>query len=89
MVTSRIEIVLSDSANAFVEKQLVHGTYRDASEFFEALIHEAQHKAELDDIDSKLLDALAGPPATPLTPEFWDNLESEARRRAMDRQDRR
>jgi antitoxin ParD1/3/4 len=71
---------LPDSLKAFVEFQAARKGYGSPNDYLEALIREDQRKAENDEIEGKLLEALQGPPATPVTEETWKAIKQEGLR---------
>jgi antitoxin ParD1/3/4 len=74
-------VTLPDSLKAFVESQVARKGYGSPNEYLEALIREDQRKAENDEIEGKLLEALQGQPATPVTAETRAAVEQEGLRR--------
>jgi antitoxin ParD1/3/4 len=78
---STLSLTLPDSLKAFVESQAARKGYRSPSDYLEALIREDQRKAENDEIEGKLLEALQGPLPTPVTAETWGAIKREGRRR--------
>jgi antitoxin ParD1/3/4 len=78
---SPMSLTLPDSLRAFVESQAIRKGYESPNEYLEALIRDDQRKAENEEIESKLLEALQGPPATPVTEETWEAIEQEGLRR--------
>ena len=78
---SMMSLTLPDSLRAFVESQAARKGYGSPSDYLEALILEDQRKAEKEEIESKLLEALQGPPATPVTSETWEAIKQEGLRR--------
>lgn len=73
---------LSDALMAFVESQVARKGFASANNYLEALIREDQEKAEDDEIERKLLEALLGAPAAPVTPETWEAIKEDGLGRA-------
>ncbi len=78
---SMINLTLPDSLRAFVESQVTRKGFGSPNDYLEALIREDQRKAENDEIEGKLLEALRGGPATPVTTESWQAIKQEGLRR--------
>jgi antitoxin ParD1/3/4 len=78
---STMTVTLPDSLKAFVESQAARKGYGSPNEYLGALIREDQRKAENDEIEGKLLEALHGPPATLVTAETWGAVKQEGQRR--------
>jgi antitoxin ParD1/3/4 len=78
---STMSLTLPDSLKAFVESQATKRGYGSPNDYLEALIREDQRKAENDEIENKLLEALQGPPAVPVTAETWEAVKQEGLRR--------
>ena len=74
---STIRLTLPDSLKAFVESQVATKGYGSPNAYVEALIREDQKKAENDEIEIKLLEALQGVPAAPVTAETWETIKQE------------
>jgi antitoxin ParD1/3/4 len=85
---STMNLILPDSLKAFVESQVAKRGYGSANDYLEASIREDQEKAENEEIEGKLLEALQGAPATPVTPETWRTVEREGLRRLKARKSR-
>jgi antitoxin ParD1/3/4 len=78
---STINLVLTESLKSFVECQAARRGYGSTNDYLEALIRADQEKSEHEEIEAKLLEALQGAPASPVTPETWAAVEREGRRR--------
>ena len=85
---STMNLTLPDSLKAFVESQITKRGYRSANDYLEALIREDQTRFENEEIESRLLEALQGAPASPVTPETWEAVEQEGLRRLEARKSR-
>ena len=78
---STMNLTLPDSLRTFVESQATRKGYGSPNDYLEALIREDQRKAENDEIEGKLLEAIQGAPATPVTAETWETIKQEGLRR--------
>jgi antitoxin ParD1/3/4 len=76
-----LSLTLPNSLKAFVESQVARKGYGSPNDYLEALIREDQRKAEDDEIEGKLLEALQGPLATPVTAETWEAIKQEGLKR--------
>ena len=74
---STMNVTLPDALRRFVEEQVVRGGYASADEYLRALVREARTRAELAQVEARLLEAVRGEPATPVTPETWARIERE------------
>src|SRR5262245_44716871 len=79
---STMILTLPDSLMAFVESQVARRGLASANDYLEALIREDQEKAENDEIERKLLEALLGAPAAPVTAETWEAIKQDGLGRA-------
>lgn len=80
-----MNISLPDPLKQFVDKQVATGAYTSASEYIHRLIKEDQERRRVEEIELKLLEALDGPPSTPLTAQDFDDLRRKVRDRAAQR----
>jgi len=78
---STMNLTLPDSLRAFVESQVARKGFGSPTDYLVALIRADQEKAEHDEIESKLLEALQGAPATPVTTETWAATKQQGLRR--------
>jgi antitoxin ParD1/3/4 len=75
-----LNISLPESMRTWVDEQIEIGGYGTASEFFRQLVREAQQRKVREEVDRKLLEALDSK-ASPVTPESWERLRRDARKR--------
>ncbi len=75
---STMNVTLPDALRRFVEEQVVRGGYASADEYLRALVREARTRAELAQVEARLLEAVRGEPATPVTPETWGGSSGRA-----------
>jgi antitoxin ParD1/3/4 len=76
-----MNLTLPDALKAFVESQVARKGYGSPNDYLEALIREDQKRAEDDEIEGKLLEALHGAPATPVTAETWEAIKQDGLKR--------
>jgi len=76
-----MNISLPDEMKAFVEGQMAQEGYASASEYLRALIREAQKRRAKQALEAKFREALESGPATPMTPDDWQQLERNVRER--------
>lgn len=72
-----MNVSLPDEMKAFIESQVAREGYASASEYFRALVREAQMRDARADLEAKLLEGLQGP-ATEMDREDWESIEREA-----------
>jgi antitoxin ParD1/3/4 len=72
-----MNISLPDEMRAFIEAEMGQEGFATASEYVRALIREAQKRRAKQELEAKLREALLSGPATPMTREDWDSIESE------------
>jgi antitoxin ParD1/3/4 len=73
-----MNISLPDEMKAFIEAQVAHEGYASASEYFRALVRDAQKRQAKRELEAKFREALESGPATPMTREDWAALRQEA-----------
>ena len=75
---SSVTIKLSESQQAFVDAQVKAGGLQSASEYLAFLVQAEQlRRNHRERIDARLLEAINGAPATPLTAQDWEDIERE------------
>ena len=72
-----MNISLPDEMRAFIEEQIAREGYASASEYFRALVREAQRRQAKLELEAKLLEGLQGTP-TRMTRMDWQSIEREA-----------
>jgi antitoxin ParD1/3/4 len=70
-----MNISVPDEMKAFVEAQMSQEGYASASEYLRALIRDAQKRQAKQTLEAKFREALESGPATPMTPDDWQQLE--------------
>lgn len=76
-----MNISLPDSLKEFVDREVASGGYSSASEFVRELIREAQKRKAGERLEALLLEGLASGESIEVTPQFWDDLRGELRKR--------
>ena len=80
-----MNISLPDPMKAFVEELVARGDYSSASEYVRTLIREDRKRRETEHLEALLLEGLNSGPATEMTPEDWEAIRQEVRRRVAAR----
>ena len=80
-----LNISLPDTMKAFVEAEVAEGGYNTTSEYFRALVRQAQDQKARAQLEALLLEGLSSGEATPMTPEDWEDIRREVRQRAAQR----
>ncbi len=70
-----MNISVPDEMKAFVETQMAQEGYASASEYLRVLIREAQKRKAKQALEAKFREAMESGPATPMTPDDWQQLE--------------
>lgn len=70
-----MNISVPDEMKAFVEAQMAQEGFASASEYLRALIRDAQRRQAKRELEAKFREALESGPATPMTPDDWQQLE--------------
>jgi len=73
-----ISINLPDTLGDFVHRQSAeHGV----DEYFERILREQQREQARDRLEAELIKGIESGPGEPITPEFWQEVREEGRRR--------
>ena len=80
---STLNISLPMPLKKWVEKQVAAGRYGNTSDLFGALIRAERQRQLHEQIETNLHAALASGPSTPMTPEDWERLRQEGRKRIL------
>lgn len=75
---STITISLPDQLKHFVETQVATKGYGNVSEYFRALLREAQGRERDEELQRLLLEGLSSGEPIPVSEEFWTDLRKEA-----------
>ena len=76
-----VNISLPESMRQWVEERVTAEGYGTVSEYFRALVREAQKRMARDELDRKLIGALDSGESTPLTAADWKHIRSTVRQR--------
>jgi antitoxin ParD1/3/4 len=82
MSTTTMNISLPDGLKEFVDSEVSAGGYTSASEYMRELLRDRKAKK---DLDERLLAALKSEDLGELTPEFFEGLREQVRKRARDK----
>jgi len=80
-----MNISLPDSMKAFVEEEVQARGFNTTSEYFRALVREAQDRKARKHLEALLLEGLNSGEATPITEEDWEDIRREIRERSAKR----
>ncbi|HZT40709.1 MAG TPA: type II toxin-antitoxin system ParD family antitoxin [Chthonomonadaceae bacterium] len=80
-----MNISLPDSMKSFVESEVKEGGYNTTSEYFRALVREAQERKAKTKLEELLLEGLRSGEATPMTEQDWEEIRKEVRARTAKR----
>ena len=76
-----MNISLPNPMKEFVEAEVTQGGYSTASEYFRDLLREAQKRKGQEKLEALLLEGLDSGPSTPMTPQDWQDIRQEVRKR--------
>lgn len=72
-----LNISLPRRQREFVEAQAALSGCTTTSEYVRRLIHDAQRRAEQEDLERKLIEGLDSGDAIDITPEYWESKRRE------------
>ena len=78
---STLNISLPMPLKNWVDKQVANGSYDNTSALFGALVRAERERQLHEQIENNLHAALASGPSTPMTPEDWERIRQEGRKR--------
>lgn len=73
-----LSLSLPEDMKAFVEAQAAAEGHASASEYLQVVIRDLQKRKAKQELEAKLLEALASGPAELMTREDWESIEREA-----------
>ena len=73
-----IRVTLSDELKSVVEQGMAEGGFDSPDAYLQSLVRDAQRRRAKRSLDAKIIEALDGEPATPMTREDWEAVEREA-----------
>jgi antitoxin ParD1/3/4 len=77
-----MNISLPETMKEFVEVEVSEGGYNTTSEYFRALVRDAQKRKAEERLVALLLEGLESGESTPMTGKEWVDIREEVRRRA-------
>ena len=82
-----MNIALSAKLKAFVQREVRRRGYSSVSEYMRELIRGEQERQEREfaRLEAEILKGINSGPATPMTPEDWQDIRMEVRRRSAQR----
>jgi antitoxin ParD1/3/4 len=80
-----MNISLPDTMKEFVEVEVSEGGYNTTSEYFRALVRDAQKRKAEERLAALLLEGLESGESTPMTGQDWSDIREEVHRRAQAR----
>lgn len=83
MVT--LKISLPKPLKEFVDDQIAAGTYDDASALVAALVKAERKRRAEEKLLQLVKEAEESGPSTPMTPEDWERIREEVRRRVVEK----
>ena len=72
-----IAFALPESMQSFVRGQVVAGGYRDAGEYIQHLIRDAQRRAAEEELARLITEGIESGPATEMTSEDWKRIREK------------
>ena len=76
-----MNIALPESMKQFAQNQVSQGAYSSVSEYVRALIRADQTRQAQTRLEAEILKGLASGDSTPMTPEDWQEIRREVRKR--------
>jgi len=80
-----MNIALSASMKAFVQSQVAKGDYSSASEYVRSLIRTDQRRRAEEALEAEIVKGLNSGESTPMTPNDWEEIRREVRKRRATR----
>jgi antitoxin ParD1/3/4 len=81
-----MNIAIPEQLKAFVQRQVEQRGYSSVSEYVRDLIRGDQERQAIAALEAEILQGLESGPSTPMTPEDWQAIRQEVRRRTAKRQ---
>lgn len=79
-----MNISLPPAMKKWVDQQVKARGFGTSSEFVRHVIREAWEASAVQDVEGKLLEALASGPSTPMTDADWERIRREGKRRVTE-----
>jgi antitoxin ParD1/3/4 len=83
-----INVAIPETLKAFVQHQMERRGYASVSEYVRELIRNDQERQAIASLEAEIVKGLESGPSTPMTPEDWQAIRHEVRRRSAQRQQR-
>ena len=80
-----MNISLPPTLKDWVDEQVSRRGFGTASEFVRQMLREEQQRELRQRIDAALVEGIESGPSTPMTPQDWDDIRREGRRRLAKR----
>jgi antitoxin ParD1/3/4 len=80
-----MNIALTAKLKAFVQREVRRRGYASASEYVRELIRGEQERQAITALEAEFLKGLESGPSTPMTPQDWQDIREEVRRRTAKR----
>ena len=80
-----MNISLPPTLKDWVDEQVSRRGFGTASEFVRQMLREEQQRELRQRIDTALIEGIESGPSTPMTPQDWDDIRREGRRRLAKR----
>lgn len=74
-----INIILPDSLDAYIERQISTGEYTDASEYLESLVRADARKREATELEASLLEGVDSGESDEMTSDDWLDIRRQVR----------
>ena len=81
MEMTSLNISLPTELKEFIEEMIASGGYGTASEYVRELIREARKRAAEEKLEALLLEGLNSGEPIEVTPQFWEDLRRDLRKR--------
>ena len=81
-----MNIAIPEQLKAFVHRQVERRGYSSVSEYVRDLIRDDHERQTIAALEGEIIKGLESGTGTPMTPEDWQALRQEVRRRAAPRQ---
>jgi antitoxin ParD1/3/4 len=76
-----MNVSLTDPLKEFVDEEVREGGYSSTSDYVRDLIRQRQRRKAEDKLRALLLEGLGSGPATPMEPDFFEQMRARARAR--------
>jgi antitoxin ParD1/3/4 len=80
-----MNVALPQGMKDFVHRRMAEAGYSSASEYVRSLIRADQERTARESLETEILRGLQSGDSTPMTPEDWEEIRREVRRRCGQR----